>query len=141
MNGVSGVSASAPSAPPPGWTLRPKLPERIPWLSALRVYEHNSTPQPLSRRPTHGNRNATTLLPTTPDQQTAALDVLIRAALTNEEGPLTSDLQRMLGTVQHEAGLRVATVLVMLAGLAVPDNEEWVALLKEHLAGATPAKV
>jgi hypothetical protein len=74
--------------------------------------------------------------PTTPDEQTAALDVLIRAALTNDQAPLTDELRRMLGTLQPAAGNRVANILVMLAGAAVASPDAWVGILNEHIDGA-----
>lgn len=78
----------------------------------------------------------TMMEPTTPEQQTAALDVLVRAALTDFTGPLSSELQTMLSTLPRDTGLRVASVLVMLAGMAVADTADWRALLAEHMAGA-----
>ena len=44
-------------------------------------------------------------------------------------------LADMLGTLPPEAGKRVATIFVMLAGKAVPDDSDRRELLIEHLAG------
>ena len=95
-----------------------------------------STAHPPLHRPARRNRPIL-VLPTTPGEQTHAVDILIRAALTNKDVPLTSDLQTMLSTLPHDAGLEVATVLVTLAGGAVSDREEWIALLQKHIKGAT----
>jgi len=73
--------------------------------------------------------------PTTPDEQEAAMDTFVRMALTNDQGPLSSSLADMLGTLPREAGKRVGTILIMLAGKAVPDDGDWREILNEHLAG------
>ena len=77
------------------------------------------------------------LKPTTPQEQKDALDVIIRMALTNDEGStMTNELPLMLGTLQRSAGVRVADIMVMLAGAAVPDSRDWVTLLKENIQAA-----
>jgi hypothetical protein len=70
---------------------------------------------------------------TTPLQQTRALDVMVRAALTNHESPLTSQIQEMLATLPVGPDERVATVLIMLAGMAVRDTARWKAILQDFL--------
>ena len=57
--------------------------------------------------------------PTTPDEQEVAMDTLIRMTLTNDQSPISSGLADMLGTLPREAGKRVATILIMLAGKAM----------------------
>jgi hypothetical protein len=72
---------------------------------------------------------------TTPKQQIGAMDVVIRAALTNERGPLTDELRVMLGSLPREAGIRVANIMIMLAGAAVADVVDWRQVLQDHLGG------
>lgn len=74
------------------------------------------------------------MLPPTLDQQAAAMDTLVRMALTDSQ--ISSDLPRMLSTLQGDAPQRVATILVMLAGACLPDAVEWKALLQQHIEGA-----
>ena len=78
-----------------------------------------------------------TMQPTTPDEQEAAMDTLVRMALTNDQGPMSFGLADMLSTLPRESGKQVAAVLVMLAGKAVPDDDDWRDLLIEHLTGAS----
>jgi hypothetical protein len=88
-------------------------------------------------RPINNGGFAMTLKPTTPATQEAALDVLIRTALTNSsEHPMSDDLRRMMESLQPDAGQRVADILVMLAGAAEQDRDAWIALLQKHIDGA-----
>ena len=73
---------------------------------------------------------------TLPEEQKAALDVIIRMALTNDKSPMTSELGGMLGTLPRDAGRQVATIMIMLAGAAVQDDDEWRELLHEHFEGS-----
>ena len=73
--------------------------------------------------------------PTTADEQEAAMETFVTMALTNDQGPMSSGLADMLGTLPREAGKRVATILVMRAGKAVPDDGDWREILNEHFAG------
>ena len=75
----------------------------------------------------------------TPDQQQAAIDTVVRMALL--DGAITEAVIEQLATLPREAGLRVATIMVMLAGAAVQDTQDWQGLLQEHLAGAAPEDV
>ena len=72
-------------------------------------------------------------------QQQAAVDTVVRMALL--EGGITAAVVQQLGSLQREAGLRVATIMIMLAGAAVPDTRDWQGLLQEHLAGSAPKDV
>jgi hypothetical protein len=75
-----------------------------------------------------------TLKPTTPEDQTQAIAMLIRMALTSEEALMTPALIAMLESLPLEAGKQVAKIMIMLASKAVPDDGAWRELLSEFLA-------
>ena len=78
-----------------------------------------------------------TLKPTTPEDQTQAIAMLIRMALTSEEALMTPTLIAMLESLPLEAGKQVAKIMIMLASKAVPDDRAWRELLSEFIADRT----
>src|SRR5215208_6641350 len=78
-----------------------------------------------------------TLKPTTPEDQTQAIAMLIRMALTSEEALMTPALIAMLESLPLEAGKQVAKIIIMLASKAVSDDGAWHELLGEFLADRT----
>jgi hypothetical protein len=78
-----------------------------------------------------------TLKPTTPEDQTQAIAMLIRMALTSEEALMTPTLIAMLESLPLEAGKQVAKIMIMLASKAVSDDDAWRELLSEFIADRT----
>ena len=78
-----------------------------------------------------------TLKPTTPEDQTQAIAVLMRMALTSEEALMTPALIAMLESLPSEAGKQVAKIMIMLASKGGPDDDAWRELLSEFLADRT----
>jgi hypothetical protein len=78
-----------------------------------------------------------TLKPTMPEDQTQAIAMLIRMALTSEEALMTPALIAMLESLPIEAGKQVAKIMIMLASKAVPDDGAWRELLSEFLTDRT----
>lgn len=73
----------------------------------------------------------------TPDEQQHAIDVITRMALG--DGAMTTLVIDQLASLQPVPGLRVANIMLMLAGCAVEDPAAWAGILVEHLAGARKA--
>ena len=84
----------------------------------------------------------------TPNQQQDAIDTVVSrkprsgfAGMALLQGAITTAVIEQLASLPREAGLRVATVMVMLAGAAVQDTQDWQGLLQAHLAGSAPEDV
>jgi hypothetical protein len=70
--------------------------------------------------------------PTSPEEQVAAIDVLIRMVHTRDASLITTEVSKIIWGLPESGRMKLASLLVALLRIAVPDHE-WCPLLEELL--------